>query len=167
MTARLPGALTSWAEAARIRSLNAHDVRPTGRYVLCWLQQALRGVDNPVIDAAIRLGNALDRPVLIYGSPQQQRAWLRRTTDENGWWGNALNPRDTRLQALPLAHKAAAQGYELNGTKGFCSGTRGSHYLTVSARVEGQSQPVLGLLETAAAGIAVKDDWHSQATQES
>ena len=27
--------------------------------------------------------------VLIYGSPQQQRAWLRRTTDENGWWGNA------------------------------------------------------------------------------
>ncbi|CAM4361950.1 Alkylation response protein AidB-like acyl-CoA dehydrogenase [Comamonas aquatilis] len=98
--------------------------------------------------------------VLIYGSPQQQHGWLRRTTDENGWWGNALNPRDTRLQAQPLVHTAAAPGYELNGTKGFCSGTRGSHYLTVSARVEGHSQPVLGLLETAAPGIAVKDDWN-------
>ncbi|WP_120965027.1 acyl-CoA dehydrogenase family protein [Comamonas sp. lk] len=98
--------------------------------------------------------------VLIYGSAQQQHGWLRRTTDENGWWGNALNPRDTRLQAQPLPHTAAASGYELNGTKGFCSGTRGSHYLTVSARVEGHSQPVLGLLETAAPGIAVKDDWN-------
>ncbi|MEG0556236.1 MAG: acyl-CoA dehydrogenase family protein [Comamonas sp.] len=98
--------------------------------------------------------------VLIYGSAQQQHGWLRRTTDENGWWGNALNPRDTRLQAQPLAHTAAAPDYELNGTKGFCSGTRGSHYLTVSARVEGHSQPVLGLLETAAPGIAVKDDWN-------
>ena len=52
--------------------------------------------------------------VLIYGSRQQQRLWLRRTIDENGWWGNALNPRDTRLQAQTSC--AAAQGYVLNGS---------------------------------------------------
>lgn len=98
--------------------------------------------------------------VLIYGSLQQQRVWLRRTTDENGWWGNALNPRDTRLQATPRPPDVAAGGYVLDGLKGFCSGTRGSHYLTVSARVEGHAQPVLGLLETATPGIAVKDDWN-------
>ena len=78
---------------------------------------------------------------------------------ENGWWGNALNPRDTRLQALPRSSELAG-GYELDGLKGFCSGTRGSHYLTVSACVAGHAQPVLGLLETASPGIAVKDDWN-------
>ncbi|MEG8024466.1 hypothetical protein QP162_08380 [Sphingomonas aurantiaca] len=66
MTARFPGALAAWAEAARVRSLNAHDVRPAARYVLCWLQQALRARDNPVIDAAICLGNDLGLPVLVY-----------------------------------------------------------------------------------------------------
>ena len=66
MSARLPDALASWPEAARVRSLNAHNVRPTARYVLCWLQQALRARDNPVIDAAICLGNDLGLPVLVY-----------------------------------------------------------------------------------------------------
>jgi deoxyribodipyrimidine photo-lyase len=33
---------------------------------LCWLQQALRAWDNPAIDAAVRLGNALRLPVLVY-----------------------------------------------------------------------------------------------------
>lgn len=94
--------------------------------------------------------------VLIYGNASQQRHWLRRTVDENGWWGNALNPRDQRLKATADPHG----GYALHGTKGFCSGTRGSHYLTVSACLEGHSQPVLGLLETSTPGIAVHDDWN-------
>lgn len=34
--------------------------------MLCWLQQTLRAFDNPVIDAAIDLGNALGLPVLVY-----------------------------------------------------------------------------------------------------
>lgn len=34
--------------------------------MLCWLQQALRAFDNPVIDAAVLLGNALGLPVLVY-----------------------------------------------------------------------------------------------------
>lgn len=96
--------------------------------------------------------------VLIYGSAAQQQHWLRRTVDENGWWGNALNPRDTRLQALPAA--SPAQGYVLDGIKGFCSGSRGSSYLTVSAVPPGHAQPVLGLLETSTPGITVKDDWN-------
>ncbi|MBC3941566.1 deoxyribodipyrimidine photo-lyase [Sphingomonas albertensis] len=66
MPAPLPHSLSSWSEAPRVQALNAHDVRPGGRYVLCWLQQALRARDNPVIDAAIHLGNALGLPVLVY-----------------------------------------------------------------------------------------------------
>ena len=52
--------------APRIRASNEHAIVPTARYVLCWLQQTLRATDNPVIDAAIDLGNALGLPVLVY-----------------------------------------------------------------------------------------------------
>lgn len=49
-----------------MRALNDRPLESGGRYVLCWLQQALRARDNPVIDASIRLGNALRLPVLVY-----------------------------------------------------------------------------------------------------
>ena len=39
--------------------MNEASFRREGRYVLCWLQQALRARDNPVIDAAVLLGNEL------------------------------------------------------------------------------------------------------------
>ena len=63
--ASLPRSLSSWREAPRVRALNARPLGE-GRYVLCWLQQALRAWDNPVIDAAIRLANDLRLPVLVY-----------------------------------------------------------------------------------------------------
>jgi deoxyribodipyrimidine photolyase len=66
VTTALPAALADWREGPRVRSLNGRTVVPDGAYVLCWLQQALRAHDNPVIDAAVRLGNALHRPVLVY-----------------------------------------------------------------------------------------------------
>jgi deoxyribodipyrimidine photo-lyase len=66
VTPGLPPALASWREAPRVRPLNGHLPSPDGRYVLCWLQQALRARDNPVIDAALRLGNAARLPVLVY-----------------------------------------------------------------------------------------------------
>ncbi len=56
----------TWNEAPRVRLLAYRRVVRGGRYVLCWLQQALRARDNPVVDAAIRLGNALGLPVLVY-----------------------------------------------------------------------------------------------------
>lgn len=65
MTDHVPEVFASWSDAARIRRLNAASLRD-GSFVLCWLQQALRAYDNPAIDAAIRLGNSLDLPVLVY-----------------------------------------------------------------------------------------------------
>ena len=61
----LPAPLADWREAPRVRALNDRPVAD-GAYVLCWLQQALRAADNPAIDAAVRLGNALGLPVLVY-----------------------------------------------------------------------------------------------------
>ena len=62
----LPPALADWREAPRVRRLNDRPLADPAAYVLCWLQQALRATDNPVIDAAIRLGNDLGLPVLVY-----------------------------------------------------------------------------------------------------
>ena len=66
VTAALPAGLVEWREASRVRPLNDSAPNAGGRFVLCWLQQALRARDNPVIDAGIRLGNALALPVLVY-----------------------------------------------------------------------------------------------------
>ena len=66
MISSLPASLASWRDRPRVRRLNEAPVRSTGRYVLCWLQQALRARDNPVIDAAVVLGNELGLPVLVY-----------------------------------------------------------------------------------------------------
>ncbi|MEG3082090.1 deoxyribodipyrimidine photo-lyase [Sphingomonas sp. PB2P12] len=62
----LPDGLSDWQQAPRMRPLNDRMPVAEGRYVLCWLQQALRAYDNPVIDAAVRFGNALRLPVLVY-----------------------------------------------------------------------------------------------------
>lgn len=64
--AELPEGLSDWQQAPRVRVLNDRMLAANGQYVLCWLQQALRAYDNPVIDAAVRLGNALRLPVLVY-----------------------------------------------------------------------------------------------------
>ena len=52
--------------ALRAVSLNDAPLRDGARYVLCWLQQTLRGHDHPTIDAAVILGNRLGVPVLVY-----------------------------------------------------------------------------------------------------
>lgn len=68
----LPPALATWREAPRGRVLNGRSLQRNGRYVLCGLQQALRGRDNPVIDAAVRLGNALRLPALVYHGVREE-----------------------------------------------------------------------------------------------
>ena len=50
----------------RTRKLNKTAVRKKAHYVLAWLQQNIRAVDNPVIDAAIATGNKLNLPVVVY-----------------------------------------------------------------------------------------------------
>lgn len=50
----------------RTRRLTEYDVvREGSDYVLCWLMQALRAEENPVIDRALLLGNELGLPVVV------------------------------------------------------------------------------------------------------
>lgn len=39
---------------------------PGGGFVLYWMRTAVRGHENPALDAALALGRALDRPVFVY-----------------------------------------------------------------------------------------------------
>ena len=66
----------------RIRVARPGESDPDGRCVLYWMQRAQRGIDNPALNLAIELGNALKLPVLtIFGLtadyPSAQRRHYR------------------------------------------------------------------------------------------
>ncbi|RQR50625.1 acyl-CoA dehydrogenase [Burkholderia sp. Bp9125] len=91
----------------------------------------------------------------VWGDPAQRARYLRGTVEHRWWWGNAVNPLDTRL----VATATPDGGYRLDGVKGFCSGTRGSQRMTVSAHDPALGRTVFGVVPTARAGITVNDDW--------
>ncbi|MCX4162380.1 MULTISPECIES: acyl-CoA dehydrogenase family protein [Paraburkholderia] len=92
----------------------------------------------------------------VWGNDAQRARYLRGTVDARWWWGNAVNPLDTRL----VATATADGGYRIDGAKGFCSGTRGSQMMTVSAHDPATGKPVFGVVPTTRAGITVHDDWN-------
>ncbi|SHH62320.1 acyl-CoA dehydrogenase family protein [Massilia sp. CF038] len=90
----------------------------------------------------------------LYGNAQQQRQLFEATVHDGLFWGNALNPLDKRTVA-----RATADGFILNGTKSFCSGSVGSDWLTVSAWDEQAGAALIAVLPTTQAGITVQADW--------
>ena len=91
--------------------------------------------------------------IRLYGNHEQQARLLGQTVEQCLWWGNAMNPVDLRLSATKVAG-----GYLLNGVKGFCSGSRGSDWMTFSARVGDKPSPLIGVLPTVEA--TPLDDWN-------
>ncbi|MFM0057389.1 acyl-CoA dehydrogenase family protein [Paraburkholderia phytofirmans] len=94
--------------------------------------------------------------VNVWGNPEQRARYLSGTVEGRWWWGNAVNPLDTRL----VASATADGGYLLDGQKGFCSGTRGSQMMTVSAHDPLTGKPVFGVVPTTREGITVHEDWN-------
>src|SRR5664279_5189392 len=50
-----------------IRRAGAPD--PSGRCVVYWMQRAQRALDNPALDLAVDVANALSQPVVIFFAP--------------------------------------------------------------------------------------------------
>jgi alkylation response protein AidB-like acyl-CoA dehydrogenase len=92
----------------------------------------------------------------VWGNPAQRARYLRGTVEARWWWGNAVNPLDTRL----VATATTDGGYRLNGQKGFCSGTRGSQMMTVSAHDPQTGKPIFAVVPTTRDGITVNEDWN-------
>jgi len=91
----------------------------------------------------------------VWGNPAQRVRYLRGTVEGRWWWGNAVNPLDTRL----VASATADGGFRLDGQKGFCSGTRGSQMMTVSAHDPQTGKPIFAVVPTTRDGITVNEDW--------
>jgi len=94
--------------------------------------------------------------VLLYGGPAAAAhgaRHLRETAEQRLFWGNALNPADTRLFA-----RRVDKGWRLDGIKGFCSGALGSDRLTVSATTP-DGGFLIGIVPTRREGVQVDHDW--------
>jgi deoxyribodipyrimidine photo-lyase len=56
----------SLREDPRLTVRTKGDPDPDGRCVVYWMQRAQRAVDNPALDVAVRLGNELHLPVVVF-----------------------------------------------------------------------------------------------------
>ncbi|MGC1295808.1 MAG: deoxyribodipyrimidine photolyase, partial [Alloacidobacterium sp.] len=56
------------ADDPRLTMRRAGEPLKDGKCVVCWMQRAQRGVDNPALDLAIALGNELELPVIVFFS---------------------------------------------------------------------------------------------------
>lgn len=94
--------------------------------------------------------------VRLFGSPAQWRAAYENTARRDLFWGNALNPLDTRTVCAPAAD---GQGLVFNGQKSFCSGGIDSDMLIASALDKTTGKLVIAALPTSRDGIQLFPDW--------
>ena len=64
----IPEALRKIADDPRVMVRRGGAPAPDAKCVVYWMQRAERALDNPALDIAVRAGNALDLPVLVYFS---------------------------------------------------------------------------------------------------
>lgn len=92
--------------------------------------------------------------VRLFGQQAQWQPWLEQTARKHWFWGNALNPLDTRTVAVQC------DGWrEFSGRKSFCSGAIDSQMLIASALDERSGKLLIGAIPTARSGITLGHDW--------
>ena len=93
--------------------------------------------------------------VRLFARPEQWQPWFELTARKNWFWGNALNPLDTRTTVRNFA------GWrEFSGKKSFCSGASDSQMLIASAVDESAGGKLLiAAIPSSRTGITLHDDW--------
>lgn len=95
--------------------------------------------------------------VRLFGRPEQWQPWFEFTARQNWFWGNALNPLDTRTTVRNLGG-----WYEFSGKKSFCSGANDSQMLIASAVDESAGGKLLiAAIPSARSGITLHGDWQN------
>src|ERR1051325_6053448 len=74
--------------------------------------------------------------VHVIGTPEQRDRWYAETVRRGLFWGNSLNPLDTRTTLLAVGDGT----FRLDGEKSFCTGAADSDVLVVSAIEPGESR---------------------------
>jgi len=57
------------SQDARITVRKSGAPDPPGKCVIYWMQRAQRAIDNPALDVAIRVGNELKKPIVVFLAP--------------------------------------------------------------------------------------------------
>lgn len=94
--------------------------------------------------------------VRLLGSEAQSAKAYRETLSGRLFWGNALNPRDTRTRLVRRGKQLA-----IDGTKSFCSGARDSDRLVVSALEPETNRLKVAVVPSRREGIRILDDWNA------
>jgi alkylation response protein AidB-like acyl-CoA dehydrogenase len=92
--------------------------------------------------------------VRLFGTRAQFEPLARATVDRRLFWGNALNPLDTRAT---LDRRGDA--YVLRGDKSFCSGSHDADVLVVSAIDGSTGKLVIAAIPGDRPGVLTRDDW--------
>ncbi|KEX91406.1 monooxygenase [Pseudomonas putida] len=95
--------------------------------------------------------------VRLFARPEQWQPWFEQTARKNWFWGNALNPLDTRTVVKNLG------GWrEFSGKKSFCSGASDSEMLIASAVDENAGGKLLiAAIPSGRSGITLHSDWNN------
>ncbi|WP_434046763.1 MULTISPECIES: acyl-CoA dehydrogenase family protein [Sorangium] len=90
----------------------------------------------------------------LFGSADQAGRLQADTVAKRWFWGNALNPLDTRARLV-----RRGDALVVRGAKSFCSGASDSDMLIVSAIDDATSRLVVAAVPTGRPGIRVLGDW--------
>lgn len=95
--------------------------------------------------------------VRLFSRPDQWQPWFEQTARKNWFWGNALNPLDTRTVV-----KTFDGWREFSGKKSFCSGASDSEMLIASAVDETAGGKLLiAAIPSGRTGITLHGDWNN------
>ena len=95
--------------------------------------------------------------VRLFSRPDQWQPWFEQTARKNWFWGNALNPLDTRTVV-----KDFGGWREFSGKKSFCSGATDSEMLIASAVDETAGGKLLiAAIPSGRSGITLHNDWNN------
>jgi alkylation response protein AidB-like acyl-CoA dehydrogenase len=94
--------------------------------------------------------------VRLFARSGQWQRWYEETARKDWFWGNALNPLDTRTVLRRF------DGWvEFSGRKSFCSGATDSEMLVASAVDEASRSLVIAAVPTGRSGITLHNDWNN------
>ena len=95
--------------------------------------------------------------VRLFSRPDQWQPWFEQTARKNWFWGNALNPLDTRTVV-----KDFGGWREFSGKKSFSSGASDSEMLIASAVDENAGGKLLiAAIPSGRSGITLHNDWNN------
>lgn len=101
-------------------------------------------------------GNHLNLTALghVSGTAEQKNKYYRQTVENNWFWANAVNTRDTRLRITP-----EGENFRVNGVKSFGTGVALADARIFSALAAGVEEPVLFVIPKDREGLVSNNDW--------